>query len=146
MNLEKEIWSTETRCGTQKKTVVRRRSWSRCFPWNNHLNTYWHPKKVNKIFFVIRKGTEKKTEGNILPLYKAGEHPHCERYVQVSFPQIKKGIVEVDKKHKRATKVTAEIKWLLDVMKTVGKVNLEVFPSCNTGTEGCLTRACRRWI
>lgn len=47
-------------------------------------------KKVNKIFCVTRKGTEEKTEGIIWLLYKAGVCPHCEYYVQVSFPQVKR--------------------------------------------------------
>ena len=53
-------------------------------------------KTVNEIFCVIRKGTEEKAEGITSLLYKVGVHPRCEYYVRVSFPQVRKGIMDVD--------------------------------------------------
>ncbi|CAM4622379.1 unnamed protein product [Lepidochelys kempii] len=62
-------------------------------------------KKVNRMLGIIKKGIDNKTEDILLPLYKSMVRPHLGYCMQTWSPHLEKGILELEKVQKRATKM-----------------------------------------
>lgn len=62
-------------------------------------------KTDNKMLGIVKKQIENKMENTIIPLHKTMIHPHLECCVQFCSLHLKKGVVQLDKVQRKATKV-----------------------------------------